>query len=125
MNFRFWLRRVIFPGLCLALTVFRATPQRTDYSQENRFLIIIETSSGMRKCSNAVTQVITELFQSDMKGELRPHDTIGVWTYNDALHMEFPMQVWRETNSARIQRNIMMYMGEEHFERRGHLDRVM
>ena len=79
----------------------------------------------MKRCSNTVTQVINELFQSEMSGEFRPGDTLGVWTYNEQLHTEFPMQVWKGTNGARILRNVMTYLGEEHFEHKAHLDRVM
>src|ERR1700761_7966786 len=125
MKFR-QLSKWALSGIGLTLMTLSGLAQsRNDYRQENRFLIVVETSSSMRKNTNAVDKVIAELFQTEMKGELRPHDTVGVWTYNDKLHTEFPMQMWKGTNTERIEHNVMTYLGEEKYEKRGHLDKVL
>jgi len=60
-----------------------------------------------------------------MKGELRPGDTIGVWTYSDALHTDFPMQVWRENSGRQILDNAMGYLRAQKYEKRPRLDKVL
>jgi hypothetical protein len=125
MKALFSFRRWFCLGLCAALAVSRAAAQSADSPQENRFLIVVETASSMRRSSNAVAQAVTELFQTDMKGEFRPGDTIGVWNYSDKLHTDFPMQVWKGTNGAHIQHNVMAYLREQRYEKRGHLEKAL
>ena len=75
---------------------------RIPKQRENRFLFIVDTSSAMRGCSNAVVQDVVELMESEMRGEFRQGDTIGLWTYNDKLHPEFPMQIWSKADKDTI-----------------------
>ncbi len=120
-------RRLILLLLALffSLGVQRAGAQSAARSQENRFLIVVETASAMRRSSNAVEQAVAEIFQTKMKGEFRPGDTIGIWTYSDRLRTEFPMQIWTETNGMRIQNQILTYLREQRYEKRAHLDKVL
>ena len=49
--------------------------------RENRFLFIVDTSSAMRGCSNAIVQGVVELLASDMRGEFqagRHHWPLGL-----------------------------------------------
>ncbi|HWD20249.1 MAG TPA: hypothetical protein VHB20_13325 [Verrucomicrobiae bacterium] len=111
--------------LCLlALCLPRAFAASDAGGDENRFLLVIDTASAMRRCSNGVMQAVTELFQSNMKGELREGDTIGLWTYSDHLQTEFPMQVWKEGRNNAIRDSIVNYLGEVPYEKRAHLDKV-
>jgi hypothetical protein len=117
--------------LLLAALLFAALPCRADNStkaaaqEENRFLFVIDTSSSMSSCSNAVVQDVVELLESDLKGEFRRGDTIGLWTYNDRLHPEFPMEVWSRTDKDVIVADIAAFLEERRFGRRAHFDRIM
>ena len=93
--------------------------------QENRFLIIVDTASAMRRYSNSIVQVVVDLMDTDMRGEFRTGDTVGLWTYNDKLHTDFPMQVWSKTNRSTITADMGVYLQEQRFEKQGHLDRVL
>jgi hypothetical protein len=93
--------------------------------RENRFLFVVDTSSAMRDYSDAVMQGVTELLTSDMRGEFRPGDTIGLWTYNDKLHPEFPMQVWSKANKAKIVADMATYLRYQRYASQGHLGKVM
>ena len=92
---------------------------------ENRFLFIVDTSSAMRGCSNAIAQSFVELMESDMRGEFRQGDTIGLWTYNDKLHPEFPMQVWSKADKDTIVADMAAFLQERHYGKRAHLEKVM
>jgi hypothetical protein len=115
----------------LAALLFAVLPCRADKSskdlkqEENRFLFVIDTSSSMSSCSNAVVQDVVELLESDLKGEFRRGDTIGLWTYNDRLHPEFPMEVWSRTDKDVIVADIAAFLEERRFGRRAHFDRIM
>jgi hypothetical protein len=98
---------------------------RISKQRENRFLFIVDTSSAMRGCSNAIVQDVVELLASDMRGEFRQGDTIGLWTYNDTLHPEFPMQVWSKADKSAIVDDMAAFLGGRRYEKRAHLPRVM
>jgi hypothetical protein len=120
----------IAPPLLAALFL-AALPCRADDApelpkqRENRFLFIVDTSSAMRGCSNAVVQGVVELLESDMRGEFRQGDTIGLWTYNDKLHPEFPMQVWSKVEKDAIASDMAAFLQERRYGRRAHFEKVM
>jgi hypothetical protein len=92
---------------------------------ENRFLLVVDTSSAMRGCSNSVVQGVLELLESDMRGEFRQGDTIGLWAYNDKLHPEFPMQVWSKADKDTIMMETAIFLQGQRYGRRAHFERVM
>jgi hypothetical protein len=93
--------------------------------RENRFLFIVDTSSAMSGCSSATVEDVVELLASDMRGEFRKGDTIGLWTYNDKLHLEFPMQVWSEADKSAIVDEMAAFLRGRRWEKRAHLEKVM
>jgi hypothetical protein len=93
--------------------------------RENRFLFIVDTSSAMRGCSNSIVQGVVDLLASDMRGEFRQGDTIGLWTYNDTLHPEFPMQVWSKADKSAIMDDMAAFLRGRRCEKRAHLAKVM
>ena len=98
---------------------------RIPKQRENRFLFIVDTSSAMRGCSNAVVQDVVELMESEMRGEFRQGDTVGLWTYNDKLHPEFPMQVWTKADKDTIVADMAAFLQERRYGKRAHLEKVM
>jgi hypothetical protein len=98
---------------------------RKERPTENRFLFIVDNSSAMRPYANVVEQSIVELLNSDMKGELRQGDTIGLWTYNDKLHSEFPMQTWSKRAKNTIVSDVADFLRGLSYEKRGHIDKVL
>ncbi len=123
------LFRAIAPSILAALFLTalpcQADAPRTPTQRENRFLFIVDTSAAMRGYSNAVVQGVLQLLQSDMKGEFRQGDTIGLWTYNDKLHTGFPMQVWSKADKDSIVESIAAWLAAGRAEKRAHLEKVM
>jgi hypothetical protein len=116
--------RRLAAALLLLLAVLPGTAQPLQ-RQENRFLFLVDTSSAMRGYSNAVVQTVEELLASDMRGELREGDTIGLWTYNEKLNADFPMQVWSKAGKNSIVDNTAGFLLRQRYEKFAHLDRVM
>jgi hypothetical protein len=114
--------------LLLAAALFLAVPPclaKVPPQPENRFLFIVDTAAAMRGCSNQVVQNVVELLDSDMRGEFRQGDTIGLWTYNDKLHTDFPMLVWSKGNKSTIAADIAVFLQGRRYEKRAHLENVM
>jgi hypothetical protein len=115
--------------LCfVAALFFAALPSPAEAAPkqvENRFLFIVDTSHAMRGYSNAVVQNITDLLSSDMKGEFRQGDTIGLWLYNDKLDPQYPMQVWSKADKDTIVTEMAAFLRGRHYEKQARLERVM
>ncbi len=61
----------------------------------NRWLLVVDTSRAMHRRSGAVLKAVEELLMSDLNGQLRRGDTLGLWTFNKDLYAgRFPLQTW-------------------------------
>jgi hypothetical protein len=92
--------------------------------QENRFLFIVNTSSALKKYYNAEIEDVVELLGSNMHGELREGDTLGLWTYDEILHPEYPMQVWSRDDKSAIMTEMAAYLRGRRYDLRGHLEKI-
>jgi hypothetical protein len=112
--------------ILLAAALCRAddAPQRTR-PMENRFLIVIDTSSSMKSRTNGIEEAVAGLLKSDMHGEFRKGDTLGVWTYDEQIHADFPMQVWSQENKDAIAADVLRYVRHQRYEKRAHLEKVL
>ncbi|HEX5220319.1 MAG TPA: hypothetical protein VFZ59_12180 [Verrucomicrobiae bacterium] len=80
-----------------------STTTRTNRLSSDRVLAILDISAGMQKRADNLQRVVDHLFLSGFNGQLRPGDTIGMWTYNDSLHTgEFPLQRWTPQSARQI-----------------------
>jgi len=120
------VRMTVTAVILLAAAFCRAdgAPQ-SGRPMENRFLFVIDTSSSMRSRTNGIENAVAELLASDMHGEFRKGDTLGVWTYNERLHSDFPMQVWSPENKVAITGDVLRFLRHQHYEKRAHLDKVL
>ncbi len=60
-----------------------------------------------------------------MQGEFRKGDTLGIWTYDEKVHMDFPMQVWSQEKKDAITGDFMRFLHHQRYENRSHLDKVL
>ena len=92
----------------------------------NRFLFIVETSKAMQRRTNAVLTTVNNLLATGMKGQLRPGDTIGLWTFNDALHDgRFPLQQWSPKAARANAAAMLTFLEGEKWEKQGKLAPVV
>src|SRR5271154_3363426 len=114
MNHRFSARHIqaAVPLWVLAAILLSAAWGRADEPEakhrrmENRFLFVIDTSSAMKTRTNGVNEAVNGLLASNINGELRKGDTIGLWTFNDHLDTDFPMEQWSEDKKDSILREV-------------------
>jgi hypothetical protein len=118
---QFWLLAAIF--LCASWCRAEDAPAR-HHRMENRFLFVIDTSSAMKSRTNGLQAAVLGLLDSDMKGEFRKGDTIGLWTYSDRLSTDFPMEVWSERKKGDILNDVGEHLRILVYENRSHLERT-
>jgi hypothetical protein len=124
LRFCRWLC-VLIPAVLLAAPPGPPENAPSKHSHmENRFLFIVETSADMKSRADEATRAVTGLLNSDLKGELRQGDTIGLWTYSASLHPEFPMQLWSEEKKGDIAELVRQYLRQIRYEKQGRLDKV-
>jgi hypothetical protein len=92
----------------------------------NRWLLIVETSRTTQPRAEAVAQIAGNLLLSGMSGQMRAGDTLGVWTFNDALHAGgFPLQNWSPENAKNVAERVALFLAMQKFENRPNLDKVL
>ncbi|HSY74588.1 MAG TPA: hypothetical protein VK810_03885 [Dongiaceae bacterium] len=110
----------LFAGIFL---ISKSHAQPAMQAIDNRFLLIFDTSAGMKKRLPAVQVALDTLLVGSMGGQMRPGDSIGVWTFGQDLHAgEFPLQSWSPQNGAVMASNIMAYVGKQHYTKTGNFD---
>jgi len=110
----------LFAGIFL---ISKSHAQPAAQAADNRFLFIFDTSSDMKKRLPAEQVALDSMLAGSMGGQMRPGDSIGVWTFGQDFHAgEFPLQSWVPENGAVIASNIMIYVGKQHYAKSGNFD---
>ena len=52
----------------------------------NRYLLVVETSHSMQRRADSMIQSIQDLLGSALAAQARRGDSLGVWTFNEALY---------------------------------------
>ena len=89
---------VLLAGIFLVPAV-RAQPAAPNV--DNRFLLIFDTSSDMKRRLPAVQKALNDMLAASTNGQLHSGDSIGVWTFDQDLRAgQFPLQHWDPDNAA-------------------------
>jgi hypothetical protein len=93
---------------------------------DSRYLLIFDTSSGMKKRVPATQYAVERLFLSMMNGQLQPGDTVGAWAFDRKLRAgDFPLQHWMSQDAALIASNITNYVIRQRYSKSTRFDEVM
>ena len=93
--------------------------------QGERFLLIFETSRGLKKNLPAVRQEIAQLFSSNLQNEIEPGDDLAVWTVDESLHTgSFPLANWMPEGAEECARHVDGFLAEQKFTRHASLAAV-
>src|SRR5205823_8758446 len=92
----------------------------------SRYLFIVETSRTMQPRAAGAQRAVRDLLVSGMRGQLRRGDTLGVWTFNEALYTgKFPLQKWSPEAKDEIASNIANFLGSQKYEKKADLKQVV
>jgi hypothetical protein len=90
--------------------------QPAEPTEPGRFLLVFDTSSDMKKRVDAVQKTLDTMMATSMGGQLHSGDSVGVWTFDQDLHMgEFPLQSWNPDNAATIAAAIGKFVGRQRY----------
>ena len=109
----------------LPLAFSTPAPAQAPPQNENRFLFIINTSAAMRPMTNGIRDAVVGLLQSHMQGQMREGDTFGIWTYDDQLHADLPMQTWPKENQGAFLQSVGDWLGQRRYQNKPHLEKVL
>jgi hypothetical protein len=114
---------VLLAGIFLVPAV-RAQPAVRNV--DNRFLLIFDTSSDMKRRLPAVQKALNDMLATNLSGQLHPGDTIGVWTFGQDLHAgQFPLQHWEPDNAVMIASNITAFVGKQRYTKTTRFDALL
>jgi hypothetical protein len=81
---------------------------------EQRWLLIYDVSSGMKKRLPAVETQVRVMLTNDFVNSLRAGDSIGVWTFNDRLQMgRFPLTTWDPKHASQTASNLVVFLDKQ------------
>jgi hypothetical protein len=117
----------IAAAICaVVFLIFVAHAQPPTNAVSNRYLLIFDTSSAMKKRVPSTQYALERLFFSMMNGQLQPGDTIGVWAFDRKLRAgDFPLQHWVPQNAATIASNITNFVRLQRYRRSARFDTIM
>lgn len=86
----------------------------------DRFLFVVDTSSGMANLAKACRQAIFDLIYTGLGGYMQPGDTYGVWTFSDQVQKSrLPVQFWR-SNSVELASVASRFLLEQPYQNSSH-----
>ena len=106
-------RRAIIAALLVLFCFTLPCPAQTNAPRDrsSRYLFIVDNSAAMARCGPAVQKAVGNLLRSSMNAQLRPGDTVGVWTYDDELHAGlFPLQRWTPDVTEMVASNVVAFI---------------
>ncbi len=91
-----------------ALVLFFSLAARAD---EQRYLLVFETTSAMKNRLPAVDAEIKTLFTTAFGGNIKSGDSVGVWTFDGKLHAgEFPLMTWEPKVAPEMASNLTSFV---------------
>lgn len=104
----------------------QASPTNAPRNFSSRYLILVDTSSAMRRRAPAVEVAIGNLLRSSMAAQLQRGDTVGVWTFNEALTAgRFPLQLWTPERSSIVTSNVVAFLKAQRYEKQSRFEVVV
>ncbi len=92
----------------------------------NRYLLIVETSQNMQPRAPAAVTAIRELLSGSLASQMRAGDSVGVWTFDEALHTgEFPLQRWTPESAKALAQKVALFVAGKTFDKSAALEKVL
>jgi hypothetical protein len=109
----------------LALLALEAQAQ-TNTVASQRILLVVETSARMQPRAAGVASTVQDLLASNLQGQIRPGDTLGLWTYNQEVYTgKFPLQHWSAAAKPQIIQALSKFLSNQPFEKNADFSKVL
>lgn len=81
-----------------------------------RWLLVFDTASTMKKLLPATTAELQNLFFDSISGQIRAGDGIGVWTFDKKLHAgQYPQLTWMPGQAASDAADLTIFLNNQHY----------
>ena len=129
----FWLgaSRLLLPLLLFIAPLFAwplcaQTNTLTPATSSNRFLLILDTSRAMQGRTEGTLGAVKDLLTSSMGGQLRPGDTLGVWTFDQELSAgRFPLHRWLPETHRAVANHVFNFFRDQKYGKHSSLEKVL
>jgi len=103
-------------ALFFLLGILCLLPAKLSAQSSNRWLFIFNTSAEMRDRAKGLQDVTQDLLTTGMHGNMRPGDTIGIWTYDNELRAsEAPLMTWSPDVSDSIAQHTLYFLSRHRY----------
>jgi len=105
--------RWFFAGVTAVLLF---SPPSVRAAQEERWLLVFDTSAAMKKRLPAVEVAVKNFFVTGGGGQLHAGDSVGVWTFDQQLRTgQFPLIHWPPANAGGTASNLVAFIRQQHY----------
>jgi hypothetical protein len=105
------------------MLLFPAVNARAADTQPDRFLLVFETSSVMKKCLPLVNGMLAHEFSSNLQNEIRANDDLAVWTVDETLHTSaFPLTRWAPEEASQYAEQLDDFLKHAKYSRHASLE---
>ena len=112
-------------GALLAVLLAASGGKAADAPEPGRFLLLFETSPGLKKNLPALKQTLDALFASNLQHEMQENDDLAVWTVDQELHTgTFPLASWAPAEAETYSARLKDFLGRQKFSPRASLGAV-
>jgi hypothetical protein len=112
-------------GLVLTSQGLPAQTPKPAPKPSGRYLLIVETSTSMRRRAGAVQDAARSMLRSGLNGQLRPGDTLGLWTFNEELYAgRFPLRLWTPESREEIAQAIVEFLKKQRYEKQARVESI-
>lgn len=92
---------------------------------EKRVLFIVETSKETKNLAEAERKLVGALIGTGLGGLLEANDTLGVWTFDETLHVgKFPMQRWTPEGTGQVLLRTQDFLKMQTYAKSGRIETV-
>jgi hypothetical protein len=106
----------------LLAAIFLVAGVKAGAAESGRFLLVIETSPGLKKNLPLVEQTLDGLFSSNLQHELRENDDLAVWTVDQDLHPgAFSLASWSPDDAQLYSARLKDFLEHQKFTRHASL----
>ena len=106
----------------LLAAIFLVAGVQAGAAESGRFLLVFETSPGLKKNLPLVEQTLDGLFSSNLQHELRENDDLAVWTVDQDLHPgTFPLASWSPDDAQMYSARLKDFLEHQKFTRHASL----
>jgi hypothetical protein len=88
---------------------------RAQTAPPERWLLVFDTSAAMKKYLPATRTAVRQFLATAANGQLRPDDSLGVWSYGQRINGQFKTYNWEPAMAAQIETNLVTYVQQQRY----------